>query len=157
MAKMDFFALPRPVQPIETKTFVEPRFKDDRTKDVTLTLQTLDTVELARVQEVAEETFRKYEGDPENHIEPEASFYAVGDSVPTLNRTICLQAAFLFLMQQPEEKEDKYSIEEFIAMSIVLPSVWKQISQWRYTVSAIEEADTEKEGEAKKAAPKKAA
>lgn len=133
MPKLDFFQLSRPDLPTETKTFVEPRYKSDRSKDITLTLRALDAVTGGEVQQVAQEMVTKYCGNATLDIVPECEFPRLAGGGPeiTLNDTIAYQAASLTVMQTASEKKDRYEFEEFVVMAVTCPVVWKLVLQWR--------------------------
>ncbi len=117
---------------VETKTFIEPRFKTDRNKDVTLSLQALDEFKRLEVSTLYEGIVLAYFGDEENGIEasteiaPNANGFCI-----KLNREICLQVASLLVMQTTKKQEEKYDFEELVMLAAVMPNVWRQILRWR--------------------------
>ena len=137
MSKVNFFALTRPEMPQEgPRTFREPRYKENKALDVTLTLQALDNIQQTEVSVKAREMLAKYVGDPENGIDPTDEMQPLEGYCFELNEEICMKAMRLCLMQRPDKASSRYTFEELIAMSVTMPVVWEQVMTWHYKLNA---------------------
>lgn len=122
--KIDTFNVAAPSTKSATKTFYDPR---NPSTPITLTLKSPNLIDISNMQDTAGR-FQEYYSDK--------PFPAVQGNFITIGPHLAMQVASIFCCQVGS-KDEIYSMEELVAMTITMPTVYNDISK------AIEELNSE--------------
>lgn len=117
MAKFDPFRYARPLPKQGTRTFTDPRYPE---LELTLTFRSPDIVDISTMQDVANGFVSYYSDKP---------FPAVDGKIVTVGKALAESVASLFVLQEGPP-EDKFTMEEWVAMSVTLPTIIADINSF---------------------------
>lgn len=115
MAKINPFTFARPLEQRKTYEFIDPRYPESPVK---MTLRSPDIVDYNAIQDRANEFFNFYIDKP---------FPAVDGRIVTITRTLAESVAAIVVLQEGPDDE-LYSMEEVVAMTITMPTIYADIS-----------------------------
>lgn len=130
--KVNPFSLKRPNQKTLTKSYTDSTNPD---VELSLSFRSLDQAELLLVLEQSEVAIQKYMGSEEN---PPMAFPPVDHKPVQMSQSLISNAAVLATM----ETSKQYTLEDFIAFSVVLPKAFGEM---------LKDANELNKGEAKNA------
>lgn len=120
------FSLNRPDVLIETKTFTD---KVNPEAELTLTLRAENDAAVDfQEREKSQEYIRDFVVGRDDG--PPAPLPPVGGRAVKVTRTLCGVVATLESMQVPGEEEEPFSFSEWCALSVVMPSAFREIDDW---------------------------
>lgn len=111
MSKINPFSLTRPKPKVGTFTFTDDRYPD---LPVTMTFRSPDILDYSSIEDAKDAFMQKY--SDKDYPSVDGKIVVIG---PTLARTV----ASMWVLQETPEAE-RYDMDELVAMSITIPSVF---------------------------------
>lgn len=123
--KINPFSLTRPKRKTATKTFKDSNHPE---VELTITLRSLDQAEANACLEMASAFITRYVGTPEEPAE--MAFPMVGGEPVQMSANLVQIACFLYLSQTSDNELERYSVEDFIAFSVTMPDIWRDLQKF---------------------------
>lgn len=120
--KPDPFARMRP----KRKVWGPKEFVEEEGISISLCLRALDVPEQAAAIERIDQLARLYLGD-EDEKTPGIPFPPVGGEVIQVSKPLIQMAVWLEAMQVEHEESVTYNAEQWIAVSVTMPNIWRQV------------------------------
>lgn len=118
MPKIDPLHYSRPKPSVKSGVFIDPRYPDAK---VEVTFRSPDVVDYNTIQDVTT-TFTQYYSDK--------PYPSIDGKHMMLGPSLIGTCAAMFVLQEVVEDDDRYSMEELVALSVTMPTVFTEISQF---------------------------